>query len=146
MDQVEIRHARLSDVPAMTQLVTELGYPATPEDMRARLEKLLPDPRQFIALAVRGEEIIGLIAAEHRLVLETGESIEIMGLVVAAQARRQGIGGILLSAAETWAREKGVTALRVRSNVARTQSHPFYLGHGYARHKMQHVYAKRIDA
>lgn len=144
MSQVKTRTAKLTDVPAITQLVTELGYPSTTQEMRARLEKLLPDPRHFIAVAVRGDETLGLVAAERRLVLESGESIEIVGLVVAERARKQGIGGILVAAAEDWARGQGVPAMRVRSNVTRTQSHPFYESLGYARKKTQHVYAKQV--
>jgi len=34
--------------------------------------------------------------------------------------------------------------LRVRSNVARAQSHPFYAAMGYDRVKTQHVYCKAL--
>lgn len=114
--------------------------------MRSRLQKLLPDPRHCIVLAVRDDQALGVIAAEHRLVLESGEFIEIMALVVAAQARKQGVGGLLLDAAEAWARSQGVAVIRVRSNVTRVESHPFYESHGYARKKSQHVYAKRLGS
>lgn len=146
MSQTQTRRAKLTDVPAITQLVAELGYPATPGEMGARLERLLSDPRQFIALAIRGDAVLGLVAAAHRLVLESGDSVEIVGLVVAERARKQGIGGRLVELAESWARGRGITAMRVRSNVTRTQSHPFYESLGYVRQKTQHVYAKRIDA
>lgn len=145
MNQVQIRTAEPSDVPAITQLVEQLGYPASEADIAHRLDQLQADPRHRVVLAVRGDAVLGFIAAEQRLILETGKFVEIVGLVVAAGARKQGIGGQLLAVAESWARERGMASIRVRSNTARIESHPFYERHGYTRKKTQHVYAKNIE-
>lgn len=146
MTRIQTRLARASDAAAISGLVEELGYPANAQDIGWRLEKLLADPKQRVTLAVRDETAVGFIAAEHRLILESGEFIEIVGLAVTAHARTLGIGGQLLAAAESWARERGVPSIRVRSNTTRTGSHPFYESHGYAKTKSQHVYAKHLDA
>ena len=76
--------------------------------------------------------------------LETGERVEIVGLVVDDAARRRGIGQLLVDAALDWAREIGIGEVIVRSNVARGESHPFYEGAGFERIKTQHVYLKRL--
>ncbi|MEI7038098.1 GNAT family N-acetyltransferase [Fulvimonas yonginensis] len=112
--------------------------------MAVRLAALMADPRQR-AWVVEGEgRLDGWITAERRLGLETGERVEITGLVVDARARRGGVGRILVAAAEAWARTEGLDTVVVRSNVQRAASHPFYEGLGYVRTKSQHVYARSV--
>ena len=76
--------------------------------------------------------------------LESGESAELTGLVVASAARRLGVGSALVAAAEEWARANGFSSLRVRSNVTRAESHPFYEKLGFERAKTQHAYRKAL--
>ena len=68
-----------------------------------------------------------------------------MGLIVSERMRRQGAGRLLVEAAERWARELGATAIVVRSNVNREESHAFYPALGYAKSKTQNVYRKAIS-
>jgi GNAT superfamily N-acetyltransferase len=76
--------------------------------------------------------------------IESGERVEIVGLVVDAQARRGGIGRAMIAAAEAWTRARGLDALYLRSNVLRPEAHPFYEGLGFLRTKTQHAYLKRV--
>jgi GNAT superfamily N-acetyltransferase len=78
-------------------------------------------------------------------ILESGRCGEIAGLVVAADQRGHGIGRRLVEWVEHWTRERGLKQVSVRSNAARTESHPFYERLGFARVKTQHAYRKRID-
>jgi GNAT superfamily N-acetyltransferase len=89
-----------------------------------------------------GGDVIGWIHAEERQILESPVWCEIMGLVVDAGHRERGAGRALVEAVEAWARERGLRTVKVRSNVTREESHPFYLRLGYARSKTQHVYLK----
>ena len=41
-------------------------------------------------------------------------------------------------------RRRGLGVIAVRSNVARTESHPFYERLGYVRTKTQHAYRKHL--
>jgi GNAT superfamily N-acetyltransferase len=82
---------------------------------------------------------------EHRFSLEGGGRAELMGLVVAATARRRGLGRELVDVAENWTASQGLSSLTVRSNAARTLSHPFYESIGYSRSKTQHVYVKTVS-
>ncbi|MGI8956838.1 MAG: GNAT family N-acetyltransferase [Chthoniobacterales bacterium] len=105
----------------------------------------MDDPDYFVAVAEgSGGSLLGWIGAEYSLLLELGEEIEIVGLVVRQGMRRAGIGKALLAAAEEWARQRGQPSIRVRSNAARVESHPFYERMGYARVKTQHCYRKRV--
>jgi hypothetical protein len=46
---------------------------------------------------------------------------------------------------ERWATTRQCTQVVVRSNVSRSESHPFYENLGYARTKTQHAYRKVLD-
>jgi GNAT superfamily N-acetyltransferase len=65
-----------------------------------------------------------------------------VGLVVSTATKRGGIGRALVTDAERWALGQGFDSITVRSNVARTESHPFYERLGYVRRKTQHAYSK----
>ena len=51
----------------------------------------------------------------------------------------------LVSAAETWAMERGYATMRVRSNVKRVEARPFYEGRGFVILKSQNVYEKTLQ-
>ena len=130
----------------MARLASELGYPVTASEMASRLAVLLPLPNHFIALAEGSGVLLGWVAAERRLLLTSGETAELMGLVVGSAARRMGVGKALVLAVERWASAQGCDAIIVRSNVTRAESHPFYAAIGYTRTKTQHVYVKNLPS
>jgi methylmalonyl-CoA/ethylmalonyl-CoA epimerase len=142
-----VRHATLSDVAEIARLTQELGYGATVADIGASLPRLLTRSEYLVAVAEgRPGTLAGWVCAERRLILESGEEIEITGLVVDATQRRRGVGKSLLAAVERWAAQQGIGALVVRSNVARTESHVFYPAAGFTRAKTQHVYTRSSPA
>lgn len=142
-----VRLACLEDCAGIARLSNELGYRSTPEDIAARLSVLEKSDRHRVLVAA-GERsaILGWIAAEERLVLESGERTEIVGLVVDSKFRQRGVGRALIDEVERWAQGRGRDRVVVRSNVARSESHPFFQAAGYARSKTQHVYVKDLGA
>lgn len=145
-DTPRLREARTDDAAEIARLAGEWGYPVSAEVAGARLGVLLRDAAQYLVVAEGAQGLLGWIAVERRITLESGRRAEIVGLIVDPAARRQGVGALLLAEAERWVREHGLAELVVRSNVARELSHPFYLGHGYRLRKTQHVYAKALRA
>ena len=126
-------------------LVGELGYSASADDIKARLPLLLGSDRYLLAVATAADGgLLGLVNAEQRLNIESGTSFELTGLVVASSARRGGVGSALVAAAESWARARGATSMRVRSNVVRPEAHAFYARLGYGLQKTQHCYARSL--
>ena len=141
-----IRPARISDAEEIARLSIQLGYPASVEEITSRLETLLASAHHFVAVAVgQGPRLSGWAVVERRLHLESGETAELAGLVVDATARRSGVGAALVSAAEGWAVEQALAFIRVRSNIARHESHPFYTNLGYTLKKTQHTYEKPLS-
>lgn len=140
-----IRGAVPGDAAEIARLSAQLGYPADSVTIARRLAVLLPSPMHAVLVAAAGDaHLHGFVAVEHRLMLETGERIEVVALVVDADARRRGTGRALIAAAEHWSRAYGVAEVFVRSNVLRPESHPFYQRLGYIRAKTQHVYSKPL--
>lgn len=141
-----IRPAERSDTAEITRLCEALGYPVTLADIETRLDTLGATGRHFIAVAPgEGSVLCGWVAAEHRVLLESGERAEIVGLVVDNTLRRKGFGKSLVSSVETWAAKRGLSEVFVRSNIARDEAHRFYEGVGYSRTKTQHAYTKTIS-
>lgn len=67
---------------------------------------------------------------------------ELGGLVVDDTCRGEGLGAILLEAAEEWALQQGVKKMLVRSNLLREGARGFYLDQGYQDLKKQTVFYK----
>ena len=139
-----LRKARVEDAADVARLAGQLGYAAPVDAMRERLSALISHPDHCIAVAEHEGHLLGWIAVEHRRTLESGERVEIVGLVVDAQCRGGGVGRLLVQAAEQWASRLGFDSILVRSNVLRDASHPFYERMGYVRRKTQHFYVKTI--
>jgi GNAT superfamily N-acetyltransferase len=137
------RSPQLSDVPRLSELSGQLGYPVSQVELGRRLTYLLTRPDHHLVLAETGrDQVVGWIHAVEQWVLESEPACEILGLVVDQNYRCQGVGRTLVAAVEAWAGTRGVTTIKVRSNVVRAESHPFYERLGYARVKSQHVYRK----
>lgn len=143
-DGLALRRANLEDAAEIARLSGELGYATTTEAMRERLAMLLRHSDHHISVVEEGASLLGWVAVERRRILESGERIEIIGLVVDARYRGKGVGRMLVAHAEQWAQGLGFNEVCVRSNVLRELSHPFYERVGYVRRKTQHFYVKKL--
>jgi N-acetylglutamate synthase-like GNAT family acetyltransferase len=140
---MEIRIAELRDSQGIARLCNVLGYLTSADEIATRLSSLLISERHLVVVAVgENAHVSGWIAADLRLILESGERAEIVGLIVDPKVRGDGIGKSLVDRVEKWARESGVSKIVVRSNIARTESHSFFQNANYVHSKTQHVYLK----
>jgi GNAT superfamily N-acetyltransferase len=140
-----IRAANIGDAAEIARLSAQLGYPADAAVFSDRLERLLPLATHAVLVAEGdGGRLAGFIGLEQRLMIESGDKAEVVGLVVDADARRGGSGRALIAAAEGWARARGLRELFLRSNVVRPEAHAFYPALGFERSKTQHVYRKSL--
>jgi GNAT superfamily N-acetyltransferase len=141
---VSVRRAVRDDNDTLVTLAGELGYPTTAEEMLPRLDELLLSETEAIFVAVEGESVIAWTQVGITIALESGEWAEIRGLVVSESHRSRGVGAILVAAAEEWARSRGITRMRVRSNVIRERTHRFYERLGYVTRKSQKAFEKNL--
>jgi GNAT superfamily N-acetyltransferase len=139
-----IRPALPGDVDRLALLTDQLGYPTSPQAIRARLYQLAAENAQAVLVAELAGEVVGWAQVGRGLSLEAGEQAELVGLVVEASLRSRGIGAALVGAAEAWARDRGLVRLRVRSNITREATHRFYRQLGFEEAKRQVVFRKAL--
>jgi GNAT superfamily N-acetyltransferase len=129
------------DLPRAALLAAELGYSVTVDELRSRLQRINATSDEAVFGALRDGVLVGWADLKVQHAFESGQFVEIMGMVVHSEARRLGIGRALVERAIEWSREHGSDRLRVRSNVVRDGAHLFYEGLGFRRTKTQHVYS-----
>jgi GNAT superfamily N-acetyltransferase len=147
MAECVVRHAREQDSAEIARLATQLGYPATEDELRRRLQRLLASTENIVFVAESSEAMLtGWIHAFLSQLLESDYRVEIGGLVVDKSVHRQGIGRELMRHVEAWAVERGVAQIVVRCRTARIEAHRFYESLGYRTAKTQSVFRKRFTA
>ena len=163
---VKIRHAAASDIPAMNELFQkDLGYAECTLEIVEKQFAGLDNSREAVFIAeaestyasgdshdgspdvtsdARLFPIAGVIHVEKYNVLYFPTMANILGIAVAADFRRQGIGSALLKRAEEWARENGAGSMRLNSGESRKKAHEFYRALGYIDDKKQLLFIKEL--
>ena len=163
---VKIRHAAACDIPAMNELFQkDLGYAECTLEIVEKQFAGLDNSREAVFIAeaestyasgdshdgspdvtsdARLFRIAGVIHVEKYNVLYFPTMANILGIAVAADFRRQGIGSALLKRAEKWARENGAGSMRLNSGESRKKAHEFYRALGYIDDKKQLRFIKEL--
>jgi ribosomal protein S18 acetylase RimI-like enzyme len=142
---ITIRQMRPEDAAAVAALTTQLGYPATEDEIRRRYD-LIKDRWDACLLVAQpgGRVVVGWVHVQALYMLEADARAEIFGLVVSDSARGTGVGRRLIEAAEEWALMRGLSVMGLRSNSLRTDAHGFYEHLGYTVIKTQNAFRKRL--
>ena len=145
MKKVIIRQATAADIPAMNELFrNDLGYDECTLKIVENQFAGLDLSREAVFVAECESRIAGVIHVEKYNVLYFPPMANILGIAVASDFRRQGIGTALLKQAEAWARQNGITCMRLNSGSSRTQAHEFYRAQGYTDEKTQLRFIKNF--
>ena len=140
-----VRPMAARDAAAAARLSDQLGYPSTADAVERRFRALADDPDAALLVAEEGDgRMVGWIHVCGRRFLTSDAFAEIDGLVVEASSRRRGTGRALVLAAEEWARQRGYSLMRIRSNVQRMEARPFYEKMGYVVIKSQSVFRRSL--
>ena len=139
-----LRPAAPQDSAAVARLASELGVATDAAEAARRLAAIGTDTAQIALVAEVDGEVVGWVHVVESTSLQSGTLVEIRGLVVAASARRTGVGRALVAAAEAWSRDRGHEILRVRTDVRRDDARAFYLGVGYEERKRQLLLSRSL--
>jgi GNAT superfamily N-acetyltransferase len=131
-DDMRIRNAQSEDVDALANLMAELGYPTSSEQMRRRFEAISHDPSNGTLVAEREGKVLGMVGLRIERSYGSDDSyVQFRDFVVGSEHRGEGVGRALLSAAEDWARRRGARDVMLSTHKRRTDAHRFYRSMGY---------------
>ena len=129
-----VREATENDAEALADLLTQLGYPTTRAQARARLARILPDPAWTTLLVQEEGRVLAFGGIQVSASYEHDTPVaKIVAMVVDAGARRRGVGAELVWALERRAAAVGAGKIVVTSASRRADAHAFYEKLGYAR-------------
>ena len=130
-----IRKAEIKDLPILAELACQLWPDHTVEEMRTEFAEILAKPDAAYFLAYADENAVGFAQCQlrHDYVEGTVSSPVgyLEGIYVADEYRQQGFARELLSACESWAKEKGCTEFASDCELNNVQSLQFHLNVGF---------------
>lgn len=140
-----IRPAVASDAAVLSQLLAQLGYPASVAEIPGRLEALANQRGAAAFVATnRHAEVVGLITVHIIASIHDNDPVAwLTTLVVLEDARGAGIGSALVRHVEEWAAQRGAKRLSVTSGIQRQATHEFYDKRDYERTGLR--FTKRLD-
>lgn len=143
--EVTVRPVDQHDADTVAELVTQLGYERTPEQVRRWVRELESRPEHACFVAELNGEVVAWVdvSLEHHLQSEVFGLIG--GLVVRDGLRGAGVGKRLCEHAEEWSRRQGAKKIRVTSRSTREAAHRFYLRDGYRQTKVSMVFEKALE-
>ncbi len=128
-----IRPAELKDAEDIVQLMLELGYPCTVDQMKSRLEHLMADQTHETFVAMIDRNVVGMVGAYVSHIYEKDAPIgRIIALCVMREFRHRGLGKLLITNAEQWVKSQGASSVIVNSGLKRKDAHEFYKDIGYS--------------
>src|SRR5215204_2297905 len=103
--KIIIREAEPADIFALTELMNELGYTTTMDEMKVRFENIQNHTDYKTFIATTDTEILGMVGLSKNYSYEqNGIYVRVLALVTRSRFRQKGIGKKLMDVAENWAR------------------------------------------
>lgn len=131
--QPKVRDAKPGDAAALVKLMRLLDHKVGEKGVKKRIAALARDKLAPI-VATLDREVVGLIGIHRMVTIHRDQPVgRITILVVAEEARDQGIGKMLVEAAEQYLKKLGCGMVEVTSNDRLARAHAFYRHMGYER-------------
>ena len=141
---VRVRRARRDDLPSVLSLFDELDRlqrdwrlftprPGVADEVRRKYAEALTRSDVMVAVAEDGGDVVGMAFAEERTPSRFSDerSLEVSGVIVRAERRREGIGRLLVQEAVRFARERGVRWVSLRTFGPNAEAMDFWEGLGF---------------
>lgn len=136
-----IRKAVLADAIAINTISKELGYTTQSNDLTKNRIKIILESTVDELFVFEDEQIKGWIHFFIANRVASSAFLEIGGLCVSSEFRREGVGRELINHALKWANSRELKT-RVRCNSKRMIAHEFYLAAGFTKLKEQYIFEK----
>jgi GNAT superfamily N-acetyltransferase len=132
VDKILIRDIIDDDFEILTELIKELGYHSSKNNISERLYKINSNKYYKTLVAEVDNKVVGFIGLCKLYAYEyDGEYVRIISLIVNEKYRGKGIGTELLKSGEKWAICEGAIAIALNSGIKREKAHEFYSSNGY---------------
>ncbi len=129
-----VRPVEATDMEALADLMTQLGYETRTSEMEMRMETILANKNYATFVAVSGGKVCGMIGTFTCYTYEhNSPSARILALIVSEKMRGRGVGQALIEAAEKDLAQKNIRRVAVNARFERTRAHKFYEKLGYAK-------------
>ncbi|MBK7653737.1 MAG: GNAT family N-acetyltransferase [Flammeovirgaceae bacterium] len=129
--EITIENAQPGDAPQLANLLSQLGYPTKESDLLIKFSAHQA-PGYKILVARKDKMAIGFICLHYYQTFHLpGPVGRITSFCVDSVVRKQGVGGMLLLAAEEYFKQQPCYKIEVTSNFRRSETHEYYLRQGY---------------
>jgi GNAT superfamily N-acetyltransferase len=129
---MSIRSARLSDSPAIEQLLDQLGYTGTEGFLPQKLARMLADPDERLLVYETTAGVVAFISVHFiPQIAVAGDFARISYFSVDDSVRGQGIGREMEEYVVMLAKERQCDRIEVHCHTRRSDAHRFYFRQGY---------------
>jgi putative acetyltransferase len=150
---LQVRHAEPGDAVALVELARAVGAEPegwlithgdwrTPSEERRYLRAIRRSAHAAVLVAETVEGIVGRLSIS-RDPHPASRHVADLGLMVAHDARRRGVGRSLMEAAEDWARDVGVSKIELHVFPYNAPAIALYEGLGYEREGLRRLHYRR---
>ncbi|WP_106792916.1 GNAT family N-acetyltransferase [Aquimarina sp. Aq78] len=142
-EEIKIRELHKSDAFSIAELSVQLGYQIDESLITKQITLINSNKDHFAFVAVLNTIVIGYIHGFISIRLTSSPFLEIGGLIVRKEYRRNGVASTLIEYLESHAND--YKTVRVRCNVKRESAHQFYLNQNYIEKKEQKIFERTPD-
>lgn len=131
---ITIRPFESADIEAMTELMSDLGYPTPVDQMRKRMELIEATPMYFTFVAEIEGKVVGMMGIRQSYNYEEdGCATQISLLVTKLEYQGHGVGTAFIKFIEEWAIERNSESIYLTSGIKpeRVKAHEFYQSLGF---------------
>jgi GNAT superfamily N-acetyltransferase len=142
---ISIRRMTAEDIPVSQALLSQLGYPLDVREVQRRYDAVAESTDHTLMVAEEAGRVIALCHVYVRPALDKPPEAIVQALVVDQACRGNGVGKIVMAAAEMWAAERGFSSVALSSNISRDDAHAFYKALDYKCEATSHLFRKTLD-
>lgn len=129
---ITVRKCMISDAAFIRELCKDhLGYDYPMEKFEENLRKLMAAPNHLLLVAENQNQLLGFVHASDMYVIYGPPTKLLSAIAVDEKYRGYGVAHALIEAVEKWAKDSGVSGIRLYSGAERSDANAFYKHNGY---------------